>query len=818
MPNNPLYHHLDSDGEHKVYTASLDQKNFIKLRLPPINERNNKITLNEVQCSIQEHHLSIYENYTRKKNNIFSPIHYTITLSSIDKKRIKAHVYFDEGGNYLSCIAKHLDPNSPISLSEADNESLRRIAELHSRAEIDSQMKSLTEKQASMKEKKDVCLKELEEKSKKGKAHKGYQSQLEKTIKSLQEEAKYLFNPDLSVIRFLEKHRENSHESNTSSGPRKKKKQNRNKQTIPEMKDTALEQLNPHNEPVCVSEKKKPVANETLPDLPLTFSQTYNLEIQQAKAKLYRDLENCTFEEGLKIFEEIDNLDQEIVEVLYQACIDGDLKLVKAHFDNEKIKTDLDSLKMLSICIYYDRQELFEYIYNNIKNHWVKHTLFVHLSEESNAYSLLELAFERRNLQFFKLLLTKFHYNPDLIYVERGSLLSKAIWAEENEYVAALLQAGANPDAIGVNKNLSFICGMIKDEKLLQFEKMGSKEAEEAEEKIMCNRTPLHNAIIGRNVAAVELLLSSKADVHRKGDNGLNALSYAVLTQFGAESIPVNKDILTILISHGFNIDERQIENSVTGLFLACENNDLESVKIFLECKADHSAKHQKKIERNKKEVGSISATPLLIALFEGHIKVANYLLEKCEFSIEELDHCYEQLEKYKKNTTVTLKKVYLKKCLEEAIRLHKAGKNRELNINEKNESLSNAKKYYYKALELTNELETKHQIYYNLGTCLLEKGEPTKEIISCFEQCLSIRRTLAKDPAKKTKELEESIDKVVKKIEELDLGTTPSLSEKTSSYASTGTLGIFSPEKKKDPMDLNNQEKNVETIQPKWH
>jgi len=71
--------------------------------------------------------------------------------------------------------------------------------------------------------------------------------------------------------------------------------------------------------------------------------------------------------------------------------------------------------------------------------------------------------------------------------------------------------------------------------------------------------TPLFNAVIGRNIEVIKLLIDKGAEANAKGEQNKNMIHYILMTTMPSSNIDIDFSILNLLIQSGSDINCRCI-------------------------------------------------------------------------------------------------------------------------------------------------------------------------------------------------------------------------------------------------------------------
>jgi len=760
MFSNPMHHVVPYTHPDLEVSETADHKFFYQIDL---DEVNDSIKIADTTYKLLKHHISVYEKYG--KDAIVSPIHYTATAVFRKKGKkflIEIHIYFDEGGTQLECLVsmKHAVGKTYIPLSDDDKIELEKLAERHARKILDQLSAKLINLQDTINVDKDTKLKELTEESKYGTATEKYVHMLESTISTLQEYETFIFDPDRSIKKCLMERFNYLQEKLVRTNSIRTKKI-----VFLETKDEVEDDL-PALASESMSEPKK-VTQIELKEAPVLMDkcQKMSIELKKIRRELELRLSACAvddFDNADKIINQIDALKQQEVAIVTQACIDGNMVIFKKHIHDINLLPNLVSRSLLSTCVYHDRQELFDYIYNKI-SYYARHQSYAlpNVSLETlytrDIASLLELAYERENIVFFEKLLNKYHYDPNV--VQASLLMRAAMHAEKLPYLKLLLIAKVDPNKVTEMDPAGLRAENASSEKI----KSDLQKDHAYRMSILCGRLPLHYASLFTNVEGVKLLLLYGAESKERDDDQYTPFGYALVPKKlsldgGVRETTFNRQLVeTFLENKRHDIDERQTSNSQTGLFIACLKNQWDIAQTLLDLKADPGAEHTLIVEGKPPQF----ATPLLLALFKKS-PIADMFIA-CTRERSQLQYAYQTYLNLKEPVPKNLKKAYLaavRACKNDAVGFQRTGK------------LTEAEALYKEMLTVeTNPIET-HVIYFNLATCLHRAGKKD-EAITHMKECVKIRQALliklSNNPVHQIKNIEESILTAQNKLAEFE-------------------------------------------------
>ncbi len=715
MPANPIAYFLTKFPQSQM----IESKNCFIGFLP--SAPDTKITLQGVTHHLTDHHLTIYKNYNKN-----GPIHYTATFH-----HLVIHVYFDGGGNYLSFNVRPL--KGP--LSENEKARVEQFAKKHAGDSLSGLLKDLEAKQKGSADEKKAKLSELTRASRQSTTDERYRTLLQDTLQALREYENlefHLDDEDRGAITFL-----NNYWQYLQKNPTK----TRVPRVLPELKDES-NVIDHEEEKTSVASPLPGVAKQKTPNVNQKSTDDLSATLKQRERELDEKLGECPrddLNQALSIIKQMDSVKKLTIKLLlFQLCLEGNVDAFKRHFSAAKLNEmeNLQISRLLSTCVYHNHQELFHYLYKQIKNYFVKHGLYntplVSLNPVSyfgSCCSLLEVAYKRRNLVFYKLLLTEYSYNPNNINMYYNSLIA-TIMDDETEFALALLRNGVDPNMSISNQELiEFVpkdlekkdsLDMLTGDNVTISPKKELQENREDTLGKLAGRKPLHIAVQKNNLEVVRELFERNADSYAKEDSGITPFGYALLEG-------VDLEIIRLFLAKGHHIDEKQSTNPTSGLFNACAAKKLELVKKLLEFKADPCLVHENILTDTGQCVKYQS--PLFTALSDKNLPIITEIL-KCQIKLADLKFIYNHC----KEKCVPVPDIYIQKY---AVEAHKAGE------------LKLAEGLYKELIFITNNRELKHVAFFNLATCVEARGRK-EEARVYLNVCIGIREELAKDPVKK--------------------------------------------------------------------
>jgi hypothetical protein len=749
MPSNPLHYLLVQRPR-----PSIEKEDYFMLVIP--HARRVTFRFQDQIFYIASQHLTIYRKAIYKKNQnnkkVLTPIHHTVT-AQIDDKEIVAHIYFGEAGNYLFTEIKQTKPEkAKISLNN-DKDIFWQLNQTYARPVLDDLFEELIGEQKKIVDAKDKKLKALDEASTRSTTDDCYKNLLASTLKTLVQYEQWDFDPDYGIKASLEKYSLYLKTLAKKPAPVVLRKKKKNDDSVPKQDSIPT--------PVSHVEETK----QEIPDVSTKTCDDLSSELQLREKILSQRLKDCSEEDidqALSIIKQIDKTKRLIeTALLIRLCIVGNVTLFKRHF-----AANLNALQMpllctlLPTCVYHGHVELFDYIFHQIRSRRAKYDLcsmpYVALYPEiiyakGDSPTLLAIAYERRNLDFFKILLTMYNYKPE--FANKNPLIA-SILEDRTDYAIALLEAGIDPNsATSCARSMTLFLDNLegfdedKKERALKSSITQKKIQENCEEanKQLQGKRPLHIAAERNNLVVIESLLKHGADTRVVSEDGVTPFGSAIYS--GAD-----RKIISLFLNKGHDIDERQTQSFVTGLLFACANKDLKLVQLLLEFKADPCAVHNKIKNIN----GGILPyhSPLFMALINNEIPILRELL-KYPMKQRDLQFIHWLCKREKISISPLFIEKYVTICQLQA---------------EHAKSTHNfvlAVEMYQEILWATNDREVKHNALYELAICLATIGDTHTAIIK-LTCCINIRKTLASEPLK-TERMLLLIETAKERLEEIE-------------------------------------------------
>ncbi|MGE0040322.1 MAG: ankyrin repeat domain-containing protein [Vicinamibacterales bacterium] len=125
----------------------------------------------------------------------------------------------------------------------------------------------------------------------------------------------------------------------------------------------------------------------------------------------------------------------------------------------------------------------------------------------------------------------------------------------------------------------------------------------------LAQESPLADAAMQGDLAAVRALLDQKADVNQPQGDGSTALHWAVYRG--------NPEMAALLLDHGANVAAETRLGSLTPLMMAARSGDTASLRLLLDHKADATA------------ANANGTTVLMLAAASGQVEAVDLLLER---------------------------------------------------------------------------------------------------------------------------------------------------------------------------------------------
>ena len=256
---------------------------------------------------------------------------------------------------------------------------------------------------------------------------------------------------------------------------------------------------------------------------------------------------------NIEIFKYLDNIGVNIYinenSVFYDACLDGDLEIVKFFIKNG-VSTDVKSDALISSCTQNDNR-IIEIIKILIEN-----GADIHAEEDQSFINACEYC----NIEIIKLLI---QYGAN-IHAQNDKALINACYYDDIETVKLLIENGAN---IHAQEDQAFINACYNNENIeivkLLIEKGANIHAQENDALI--------KACSNSNIEIIKLLIENDANIHAREDRALiNSCS------------GFNKkiEIVKYLIEKGANIHAREDQAFINACF---RDENVEIVKYLIE-------------------------------------------------------------------------------------------------------------------------------------------------------------------------------------------------------------------------------------------
>ncbi len=732
MPANPLHYLLVQRPR-----PSIKKDDFFMLVI--LSSKGVSFTFNGEEYFIASQHLTIYKEAIYKRNHdkkkVRTPIHCTVTARTNDGKELVAHIYFGDEANYLFTEIKQTKPDKKKIASHNDKDIFWEFSQTYARPVLDSLFEELIGEQKKIVDVKDKNLDALVSASRQSTTNRKYKDLLKGTIETLAEYEQWDFDPDYGIKKKLTDYSNyltSREKALAAAALRKIKKADEVKQPDEVKQDPVLV-------PVSAPEKRK----EEIPDTNTKICVDLSSQLQHRLHVLSQQFKDCPEEDIDQLLSIIQKIDKtkKLAEtaLLIRLCIAGDVMLFKRHFAaNLNLLDNILLSALLPTCVYHGHTELFDYIYHQIRSHNVKHNFcgsaYASIGAEvtlvgTDDCSLLTMAFATRNLAFFKKLLKEYKYPPQFA---RTNALTATIKADATEFAKALLKAGIDPN-VATYKSLSHVFSLEnidgldekKEEKRLLAVFTQSDIQKKCDEinKQLVGGKPLHLAVLKNNVKVVRLLLKYGAVFNAETDNGETPFDYAV-------SRGADKEIILEFLKKGHKIDEKLGKNPTTGLFRACDSQNLELVRVLIDLGANPCVEH-KNLKTSHGEILEFHS-PLIVTLAWKNMLILNELF-KCPIKQSDLELTY----KYCKKVGIQIPPMFVEKyvavCLDDLEQAKRA-----LNF-------VLAEKLYQEILTMTDDKELKHEILYESALVVKEK----EVAISRMNACIAIREELARDPVK---------------------------------------------------------------------
>lgn len=760
MLKNPLYFSLGTNPELTAKDPENLEKSFFLL---PLKNRDAKpFIFKKNTYLLDEQHLSIYRKFSDKRDTL-SPIHVTAKYYCATGAII-IHAYFDEFGNYLATrVNRDNAKKNIVTLSPEEELTIEKMIEESAAPKLKAVFSELLAAQNQAKTKKDLTLHDLEEESRNGTTSVTYRRLLRETISAVENHNNLEFYPSHSVRKFLQGHLyflENAYplEGATVSNPEPERSED----------NTSSPEASP-----LLSESMAESTLETESLAEEKFQPTERLPADSFAAReteLYRRLDACAANDlnmMLKITKELDEHTKLHREALVLACIEGNQKAVARHL-HSKNTTLIPAL--LATCVYHNQPDLFAWLHKQNKCKFLFHIPYEQAKPltlcQIKHYSFLEIAYKQKHPDFFMLLLHSYHESPDALTISGNPLLSEIIGDKGDiAYIRALLAAKANPDLPLLEKMKLDIASESKEEEdaIEQMQakytspvasSLGIKISMRSERKInhmeieygalrfAQGSTPLHMAVEIHYFEAINLLLEHHAKSTLRNKQNFTPFGIAM------ERTPVSKQVVETFLKRGHEIDERNGLDQTTGLYLNCERDNLEGVKLLLQLKANPCARHKIQVLIGGKLSPEI-VTPLSVAANKGLIPIVRELL-KYNIPAKEIRRAIPSANNQACHEI--LRQACYQTYNREAIQAYQV------------QDFEKAERLYEFAIGYTLSGDERHLICYNLGVCLLE-AHKLQDAHNALSECFAIRMELFPRDRDKMGPL---LQQAQKKIEEI--------------------------------------------------
>lgn len=557
-----------------------ETKQYYKILLP---ELRDVLIINNQILDRREHHVSIYEDQTWSEKHYQSTYHYTGVFCN-GSAQIIIHVYFDSNGQFCYIHVKDEKGERIDNLSETDQKNIRNYAESASVQIISSiQAKAAEISQNFEKEFQQDVIK-LEEISKKLSQESievlnQYVKQLDQCLTHFEKLAKYTYAPrkDMHQI-FITAHTSISHRINLLQQPVKDVKGKKQLITHEEANNTFSEELSavsivtPCKKSETQQQKMKAIDDEInsltkIADFSDRIITEYELLHKKAALCDNDDLDTLVF-----IMTRINKLQVILQKNLIQSAVTGKLDSVK-----KLVKyVDFIPYTIYFVCVNNGHSDTAIYLIKHYRFNINLYNLIcapVNAPVELMGQTLLLIAIEKDQFTLFKWLLEN-GANPNLANPNIGlTPLMIAVFKNLYQYAELLFSYRTNPNIGCFTQSLA----LITDHK-------GFAEAVlQRGKNNNTGETALHYACKHNLTHFIKLLFANNANPAILNLERMPAYYYLLFR----ETVPVNQEAMQYFIAKKVDLDMKQPNTQITGLFFACQKNRLEDVRFLVQHGAD---------------------------------------------------------------------------------------------------------------------------------------------------------------------------------------------------------------------------------------
>lgn len=692
MKSNPAYHVMikykhEFNPEHH---NDVNKNNYFLVPLP-VNETSLKIG-NQTYRPQNKTHFSIYEKFD-KKTSVLSAFHVTwyghrelsnLKLSNNNNERtkqvveiqkqqaIEVHIYFDEIGRVIFCLATDQDSKKSIPIDPVEEVQLRRYGRKVAATVLEKILLFVTNECQKKSTEVSQLFSQLETISRVIKTqYKKYITVAECCIQAIREKNIWTFGDKdpretmlANTLSAIEMQFTSNEESATKKGP--------------QFYQPAIENVSSEEKTVVepeitketsVFEKKRQLTKSEQEEQELSKKvDTIGREIIQLdKKKKFSDLEKelkkrellqkqfalvsnslniLAIEKMLMIFGDLHQNNLALNDLFKKKAKEGDIEAVKSlasfiDWIDPLFFAQLIGIGNIQVCEFL-LQTFRECVYylnytaaGNSKRWDIQSVKSSMKSAESNAVTLFRFAYiKHQNFDFIKMLLEN-GADPNFISavssISTISLLilvlsdSRLSLDNRRKFVELLLRYGADPNL--PKEVMHSIVTSVNDNKIIRKTKSMLVQGKKDFTTDPIKETPLFIAtVMLKNFELVELLLKYGASITEYVD-GYDAMGMATCER----SEKPNLNIVKLLVQQGADINAEQgnAGEKVTPLIYACQRpEDLTTVEGLVELGADPNRTVSAFITTDS-GIEMISMNPLLKSAHKGHTKVVQYLLQQ---------------------------------------------------------------------------------------------------------------------------------------------------------------------------------------------
>ena len=575
--------------------------------LDPLDAPKGKyFTINGTGYKVVEQHISIFKLYDDRKKFI-TALHFTATLRAENGQELLLHSFYDQAGVFKELRVTNKNNATEIVLSETERLSLRNYAGLQSAEAINDLNQKITVKReqllAAIYENETAmrAIKDLPQ----AQPLKRYIAIVKKTIPLIT-----AFN-EISNNALTKKHKYFQHALTSCRQKLQAGSTKTSKPTIP----TKISKPSPaaaeeKEEKTAVAEDKLPAPDDTQIQLSKinaeleTLKETdenYFYRAQELLERKFQCIPEDDFEKQIETFQRLNVLGPKVQDFLFKRALAGDLRateeIIKAnHFIDRGFYANLVAANQL---------EVFKRIYAHAPIA-LNFSVFFHppKPKEDRAFPIDEappfthipirpatvfyIAYALQLYEFFKFLL---EISYAITHDPAGISLMHFI-AHNNDirYAELMAATGADVNPLPENKIL------LVQETVVNKQKVPSQQLQEARalmdeyKKLVADYSldPLQEAIRCGHLEMVRWLLAHGADPQqRRSALNCSAMGRATYSHFWGRTLKtLRPEIILLLAEQKLSVDEKYGPpgRELTGLYYACNYNNLEAVQTLVMC------------------------------------------------------------------------------------------------------------------------------------------------------------------------------------------------------------------------------------------